>query len=150
VSNGSRRLRDYSRSSGFVQTIPVFADNTLQMTVINGVSSTNTLPTAATILTMTQSNAVALAGTFNFTSASGKYLIIAIPKYFGLVTAFTGSQTTFTLLTPSPAIILGVGDTGTSTNDVPLEVNLNGNLIEYNVWVSNATSGIASPTITVT
>ena len=149
MSYGSRRLRDYTRSSGFAQAIPVYPDGSVIWQVYNGTQSTNTLPTGPTVANFTGSNATAISGTFNFTNATGLYLFICLPKYFGLATTFSGSITAWTLLTPSPDITDGVGISGNSDTDVPLEVNVNGVLVQYNVYVSNSTSATSNPSISV-
>lgn len=155
MSYGSRRLRDYTRISGFVQTIPLIADGSISWTFYNGVLAANTLPTPAQILAMTPTVATAITGTFNFTGATGNYLFIAVPKYFGTITSFSGPITQWTLLTPSPTITIDpitglkqMTTTGNTTTDHPLEINVNGTLVQYNVYVSNTTSGTATPSIT--
>ena len=155
MSYGSRRIRDYTRASGFVQTVPLVADGSVPWTFYNGVLAANTLPTPAQIAAMTPTIATGIAGTFNFTGASGNYLFIAVPKYFGTITTFTGDITQWTLLTPSPAITIDsvtglktMVTGGSTVTDHPLELNVNGVLTEYNIYVSNTTAVTATPSIT--
>lgn len=119
MSYGSRRLRDYTRASGFVQLVPVLTD-VAQWTVFYGLSATNTNFTEAQIEAMTANTTVTDINGLTLTlgPATGQYIVIAIPTYFGNPTQITVDSVVVSF-----------------TNQV-LQLNQNGTLINYNIFVS--------------
>lgn len=118
MSYGSRRLRDYTQSSGFVQLVPVVEDS-LQWTVFYGLSAANTGFTETQIEALTSTVVTSINGlTLTLGSAVGQYIVIAIPTYFGNPTSITVDAVTVTF-----------------TNQV-LELNRDGIPINYNIFVS--------------
>ena len=83
-----RRLRDYSRSSGYVQGAPKLDNSDLLSILYFGKSSTET-PTENTVLSLTPVEDVVISQTFNFPDANNEYLYFAIPKYIQSNTLIT-------------------------------------------------------------